>query len=484
MSNQVICSHPRTIINPKAVELIHRYRHYFVDGVEHYWKGSFSRLQSFLFSYSIKKVRVPTSYGYKLVDPEVPLSLLQNSFILNDEDNEIFPFYIQVPCGHCANCIMSRQSSFVQRCLLETQSHRTWPWFVTLTYKRRYLPKDRQLCVRDVQNFLKRFRIRLERDFNGRYNGVLRYAVCGEYGKKKRAHYHLILWGIQSFGPKDYADVLMILRSSWSVRLPKSRQDLLRSPGYRIPRWYRAELEQFDYKRELIGFITSRVIDPSDDDNCFKYTTKYMCKPIDRQNLPFPTAKRPYIVSSKGSKGVGSIGKPYLYSIANFFDKTGRTKPLYINKFNRNVKNLYTNRWVIDTLFPSKCMVIPSGVRKAFKELSFYRCRDLLKKRSSVLKFLDVWRLYYYDPFIHDDLFYVPELTLDDCFTELRKWMKKKRIKLPSELDQEFRNAEVCQINRDRFLLGLFSDAPEIDLKARAYKANQDLQRQIALEVL
>lgn len=474
MNNQVICDSPRTILNPKAAELIHQYGHYVVDGTEFNWKGSFSRCErSISYRFGIKRVKVFDNLGYHYENPDVPPSVIQNSYIYS-EDGQMFPMYIQVPCGHCPNCVMSRQSSFVQRCYLETQSHRTWPWFVTLTYKTRYLPSGRQLCIRDVQNFLKRFRVLLSRKFDGRYDGPIRYAVCGEYGKRGRCHYHLIIWGINAVSARDFADVRHLLRFAWSKRIHTVSP--IRSS------WYRRELEEFDFKRELIGWITCRVVNPDDKDKTFKYTSKYMCKPPRKQHLPYYGAKRPFLVTSR-TRGIGGIGKPYLLSQKHFFDKSGRTKPYYVNKFTRTVRNLYTNRWVIDSLFPSKMRLFPSVVRKSLMELSYWsRSKPLPALYDGIL---NSWRQYFYDPFFIDqDLFYSPEFDFGDCLYNLTCWMEKCNIHSVDEFDDKLRSFEVSQIDRDFFLFGLFSNVEDFDIGARSYKASSDQARQIALEIL
>lgn len=488
MNNTPICDHPRTILNPDVFKLIHKYHNYVVDGVHYTYKGkNYTKLKSFIgWRYGRLRHRVFLPNGrYKLVDDEVPATLIQNSYVYSDE-GELFPFYIQVPCGICANCVYSKQSSFVQRCYLESQSHLYWPWFVTLTYKDIFLPRDGELRVQDIQNFFKRFRVLLERKFDGKYNVPIRYAYAGEYGKRGRCHWHLIIWGLPTPSSKDFANVQSLIRFAWSKRIVLKQRDYLSSQFAlgRLADWYASELLEFGFKRQLIGWVTSRAIDLANDkkDHTFKYTSKYICKPPRKQHLPFPTAKRPFLMTSR-TPGIGSIGKQALLELFPSIDKTGRTKPLYVEKFTRSINNLYTNKWVIDSLFPSKSRVVPCVLRKAFHELCFH-CRKLCIDFAK--PYLDVYRKYYYDPFSSYlyDRFHDPELLLIDCKMILERWFDKLNIKSPGDLDKYFKFAQSLQIDRERFLSGLFVNSEPVNIEARHYRASIDIQRQISLERL
>lgn len=60
--------------------------------------------------------------------------------------------------------------------------------FVTLTYAEEHLPKDGQLCKRDLQLFIKSLR---------KKNKGIRYHAIGEYGSDYgRPHYHIIMYNL------------------------------------------------------------------------------------------------------------------------------------------------------------------------------------------------------------------------------------------------------------------------------------------------
>lgn len=111
-----------------------------------------------------------------------------------------------VPCGKCPGCRSKQRYDMSTRLWFET-THSPAHFFVTLTYADEYLPKGfggkLGFSKSDVQKFLKRLRIDMERSGLGR----LRYFLTCEYGdsesKEKylakydnvvgRSHYHLIL---------------------------------------------------------------------------------------------------------------------------------------------------------------------------------------------------------------------------------------------------------------------------------------------------
>ena len=106
-------------------------------------------------------------------------------FLLKMDNGDI----IEVPCGKCASCIISRQREWALRMMNELEYHE-YSVFVTLTFRE----APYQISKRDLQLFLKRLRKEL-------YPRKIKYYACGEYGEKyDRPHYHCILFGVSGFG--------------------------------------------------------------------------------------------------------------------------------------------------------------------------------------------------------------------------------------------------------------------------------------------
>lgn len=99
---------------------------------------------------------------------------------------------MEVPCGHCPQCIAMKQSYIVQRSQMESKENDLW--FCTLTYKTsklRYIDVNgyrlKYADIRDVQNMIKRMRKRNLFGLPFRFWAVVEYG-----GKKHRPHFHLI----------------------------------------------------------------------------------------------------------------------------------------------------------------------------------------------------------------------------------------------------------------------------------------------------
>ena len=90
-------------------------------------------------------------------------------------------------CGSCEICIAEKANNWVVRNYYETRAHKQIA-FITLTYAENpYI-----LVKKDMQDFLKRFRIKLDREGLGK----VRFFGCGEYGTlNSRPHKHLIVYG-------------------------------------------------------------------------------------------------------------------------------------------------------------------------------------------------------------------------------------------------------------------------------------------------
>ncbi|WNK13548.1 MAG: replication initiator protein [Microvirus sp.] len=145
---------------------------------------------------------------------------------------------VEVPCGQCIGCRISRARGWALRCLHEARLY-TDNSFLTLTYAPEHLPES--LRVRDLQLFFKRLRYFSERKF--------RYYAVGEYGTKlSRPHYHCLLFGF------DFPD-----KKLWK--------------GTGANRLYRSELLEraWPFGHALIGSVTTESA---------QYVAKYSVKQV------------------------------------------------------------------------------------------------------------------------------------------------------------------------------------------------------------
>lgn len=85
--------------------------------------------------------------------------------------------------------------------------------FLTLTYNNEHYPIDGSLNKKDLQDFWKRLRINLKREYH-EFAPKIKYYACGEYGSStKRCHYHAIVFGLDNFNDKHRE----IAAKSWNL---------------------------------------------------------------------------------------------------------------------------------------------------------------------------------------------------------------------------------------------------------------------------
>ncbi|AXL15072.1 replication initiator protein [Microviridae sp.] len=101
---------------------------------------------------------------------------------------------IEVRCGQCIGCRISKARTWAVRMVHEAQEH-SENSFITLTYDDQHLPENASLSVRDWQLFLKKLRKHLAPK-------KIRFYMCGEYGEAPdqlnqigRPHFHAIIFG-------------------------------------------------------------------------------------------------------------------------------------------------------------------------------------------------------------------------------------------------------------------------------------------------
>lgn len=94
---------------------------------------------------------------------------------------------ITVACGKCVECLQQKATEWSVRIMKEAEQYEQ-NCFITLTYNNEHLPENGTLVKKDLQDFLKRLRRKLE-------PRRIRFFACGEYGSKGlRPHYHLIVF--------------------------------------------------------------------------------------------------------------------------------------------------------------------------------------------------------------------------------------------------------------------------------------------------
>lgn len=126
---------------------------------------------------------------------------------------------VDIPCGHCLNCMIKKQSQIEflsKKELLSVYRSGRSASFVTLTYDDEHIPYNENgfitLRRSDVQKFMKNMRRQME---YYKCKIPFKYLYCGEYGdgshstsktgvSTHRPHYHLVFLGLSSSQVKKY----------------------------------------------------------------------------------------------------------------------------------------------------------------------------------------------------------------------------------------------------------------------------------------
>jgi len=179
---------------------------------------------------------------------------------------------LNLPCGRCVGCLMSRAKSWAIRCSHEASLYDD-NCFVTLTFDQDHLPFDRSLDVADIQCFMKRLR--------KAFGEGIRYFACGEYGSLNlRPHYHVLLFN------HDFHDKVLFKESEAG------------SPVY-----ISADLQKlWPYGFSSLSDVTYKSA---------AYVARYnLKKALGHDDIPSELRKE-FVVMSRGSKklGTGGIGK-------------------------------------------------------------------------------------------------------------------------------------------------------------------------------
>lgn len=241
-------------------------------------------------------------------------------------------------CGKCALCRSSRRYELCTRADMETASWSSVPYLITLTYDEKHLPKDKGLFLRDLQLFFKRLRIAWSR---AGVNHDIRYLACGEYGKKGRPHYHIILWN----NPYDADEIRPI------------EHRLFQSDVFNA--WSRCQPQSFDCRpaSQAAG----------------AYVTKYLTKQL-VYSKAYGSRRAPFIVSSIGHGGLGSR---LIDAQASFYRQYPHLQDFQYRSFDGYVIKVPILSYLKNRLFPTPSRQIPVWYKNRLKDI--VKCLEILQ---------------------------------------------------------------------------------------------------------
>lgn len=256
--------------------------------------------------------------------------------------------FINIPCGHCKQCIAHKQMEYVQRVQMETFSH--WVFYSTMTYNNESLPIHvtsqgfpiRYADISDFQNMVYRIKT------NELFPRPFRWFAVSERGSKRaRPHFHC-LWLLPRYDDDDFYTCMNLERQLFDVVLHEWRRNYgsRRCPEYRPLCTYVRKIINGEVKSTFdLHFVNPSFTSNGYSDVAF-YVLKYMLKSSKYEdklhsalmlNYPFDEALMIWkLVKSRSmvSKGFGSPDDEKVIShLRNGIVKSyGVSKyPLYFN---------------------------------------------------------------------------------------------------------------------------------------------------------
>lgn len=228
--------------------------------------------------------------------------------VLDTTTGEVYPRFLAVECGKCLLCQERRKNTIVRRLNYAAQTCNGNIYAVTLSYAPKYI--DEALQFEQIQKYVKRVRIALERDFN--YTDKFDWFVASEHGAKSdRPHWHMIFLGLPFIKPYQ-------------------REKLF---GYGVVNYQNEELAEKSRWKFGHTYIDNLSDDETKLARTIGYTTKYCVK---------SAVGSEYKEMQKWSQGLGSDlirqKQRFVYANANarnlkYYDySTGETKPMIIDK--------------------------------------------------------------------------------------------------------------------------------------------------------
>lgn len=383
------------------------------------------------------------------------------SYYAYNVSGECINMYITVPCGHCLECLKSKQTSLQSRMLLEQLRYKDVPpLFLTLTYDDDHLPPD-GVSVRDCQLFFKRFR-----KYYPEYKDF-RYILFSEYGSlRQRPHYHAIIYGIDldtvidsspshyhKYNLKKYVALCDAIRDSWKN-----------------------------------GYIYLKTT----DSGSFRYVSKYVTKFGD---VPYGMNPCFYLASRGDTGGIGTgclLDDQFMKNV--LLSKDCRLEIKVLGKIHR----IQLPKYIRDKVYPNLTNLIPENVCKAVSQL----VRDLALIHSFDdyfnTDFGDNYNFTFPPHLYHRYALFFPEIDNFDIRPLLSDfeiiasdptWIYdivyrvQSNIALlsdyyfdPSEILEKFNRRQTMLTHLQRFMLAYFNQINSIPYNDRIYKYSREIE--------
>lgn len=356
------CEKPTIILNPHIKDIILKNKNYTLNGQTHwlsphnisYWYDSFpySKFSPKRLHIGQKSKMVDNVYQW-VYDEDTCQYDIDNAFVFDITNGEPIPIYMVVGCGKCVICTEKKANEWATRAMCEAQTSTSHPYFITLTYNELNLPSD-GVQKKHVQNFIKRFRINVER-----YTGIstnIRYYACSEYGSNyHRPHYHLLLYNLPLLQPNHVQD---LVQKSWSYAISYETSQQLPSDvdKYGNP-IYKYHDDDSNRWRKLLGYTHTKLA----NDGSTRYCMKYMHK----ENVIPDGNNKNFFLSSRRNGGLGS--RWLNEHIEEYRDNYNYINVEFCDLWSGKNFTGILPRYFKDKIYPTIARLVPKEIRDKFK---------------------------------------------------------------------------------------------------------------------
>ena len=456
---QIYCSSPVVIRNPRILYYAQQYQCYHTE--VGFLKNPFYKV---CITDSTKKdLFVRTSP--KLLN--VTQENIDKFYFFDPTTGETFPMFILVPCGKCELCLDKKKKEWSFRAHCENSTSTSVPLFLTLTFAPKNLPK-RGVQIEDVQLFMKRLRIRLDR-MGIKHN--IRYFFCGEYGhNSKMPHYHGILWNFPREQFPTLHACLDFIEKCWCHPLyDRYGNALYNKDGSPLT--------------EQLGFcyISPVQFDPTRNTGrgVIGYVMKYMTKKAD---VPFGKNPVFYLSSRKN----GGLGAEYARKMASYYiDNSDCVEMSVYDPYScKNVRS-FMPQYFRNLYFPSLSRIVGSEIHKVWQKYVqlmhdlHYLCRHTGFNPQYIGLDLNLARKFSFFPEKFTEQYLFPSCEIsnmiyrdapDDFVFGTIYRLEEDLICLRQQLlafEPDYTlmdTSQKCKEIREAFLLRYFKDRKEIDL--------------------
>jgi hypothetical protein len=330
----ILCEKPKYILNPAFKDALLQTGKYVYNGNATFVPEMQLAAWRWNFPYAL--------FSPKSIDFQA-LASWQDSFYAIDRDDDAVPMFLATPCRKCSLCRKRNAREWMFRAVAETQSSRSVPYFITLTYNPIHRPAD-GVDKKHVQDFLKRLRQILVRDHN--YDEKIRYFAAAEYGSHtKLPHYHLILWNMPIH--MSAMDVYQVVHQAWSVR----------------ERVYNKLTHRFDW--DYVGEYGFVYCKPCTQGG-IQYCMKYMRKESDVPKGCKPT----FYLSSRRGGGLGY--KWCLDHVLWFYQNPDVLTVEIVDKFTGERFTSYIPAYFRRKLYPCPSMLVRKEIRDTIQLVDYF----------------------------------------------------------------------------------------------------------------